>query len=316
MHTLTCSNFPTNGSFSLSHGRNRTMSLPSPRTLLMHPLQRFLHRQNWRQLRHRRGQPPSAVNRRSLPHIPNHHRPRQTLRRQPRHSPRLRRHRNLCHRHSPQRRHPLPLHTPRRTSLALRQPPPLPPGHLRQNPNFAHSPHHEIAPRSPNNLKPHHNPSLHPSLPRNSLHFKSPQRRRVPPRLRQSHLRANFKLPPRNEIPFHDKPVPVLRILPDPRPSPKPNGGVLDHLTGFNYSNMFDAQMDAVFSAMKRLGFADVELIVAKRVGPLWVTRINRNLKPTVSERNSGLFKPDLTPVYHVAVYTAKQCEPIRRVME
>ncbi|RZB42076.1 Glucan endo-1,3-beta-glucosidase [Glycine soja] len=68
--------------------------------------------------------------------------------------------------------------------------------------------------------------------------------------------------------------------------------------------NMFDAQMDAVFSAMKRLGFADVELIVAKRVGPLWVTRINR---PTVSERNSGLFKPDLTPVYHVAVYTAKQ---------
>uniref|UniRef100_A0A0R0EFF0 glucan endo-1,3-beta-D-glucosidase n=1 Tax=Glycine max TaxID=3847 RepID=A0A0R0EFF0_SOYBN len=79
-------------------------------------------------------------------------------------------------------------------------------------------------------------------------------------------------------------------------PSPKPNGGVLDHLTGFNYSNMFDAQMDAVFSAMKRLGFADVELIVAKR-----------NLKPTVSERNSGLFKPDLTPVYHVAVYTAKQ---------
>lgn len=50
----------------------------------------------------------------------------------------------------------------------------------------------------------------------------------------------------------------------------------MDHLTGFNYSNMFDAQMDAVFSAMKRLGFADVELIVAKRVGPLWVTRINR----------------------------------------
>ncbi|KAG4906368.1 hypothetical protein JHK85_055813 [Glycine max] len=77
--------------------------------------------------------------------------------------------------------------------------------------------------------------------------------------------------------------------------------------------NMFDAQMDAVFSAMKRLGFADVELIVAKRVGPLWVTRINR---PTVSERNSGLFKPDLTPVYHVAVYTAKQAlGPTSRTM-
>ncbi|RDX58757.1 Glucan endo-1,3-beta-glucosidase, partial [Mucuna pruriens] len=129
----------------------------------------------------------------------------------------------------------------------------------------------------------------------------------------------------------------------------KPNGGVLDHLTGVNYTNMFDAQMDAVFSAMKKLGYDDVELVVAETgwpsVGdpnqpgvsvdnaasyngnlirhvnsgkgtPLMPNRtfetfifslFNENLKPTVSERNYGLFKPDLTPVYDVGVYTPKQ---------
>ncbi|KAG5076312.1 hypothetical protein JHK82_055007 [Glycine max] len=75
----------------------------------------------------------------------------------------------------------------------------------------------------------------------------------------------------------------------------------------FGFSPTRDPRLNqtaAFWTISRRLGFADVELIVAKRVGPLWVTRINR---PTVSERNSGLFKPDLTPVYHVAVYTAKQ---------
>lgn len=128
----------------------------------------------------------------------------------------------------------------------------------------------------------------------------------------------------------------------------KPNGGVLDKTTGINYTNMFDAQMDAVFSAMKKLGYDDVEIVVAEtgwpsigdpnQVGvsvddaasyngnlikhvnsgkgtPLMPGRIfetyifalfNENLKPTVSERNYGLFKPDLTPVYDVGVFTPK----------
>ncbi|EXC10654.1 Glucan endo-1,3-beta-glucosidase [Morus notabilis] len=124
----------------------------------------------------------------------------------------------------------------------------------------------------------------------------------------------------------------------------KPNGGVFDNVTGLNYTNMFDAQMDAVFSAMKKVGYDDVDIVVAetgwpsagdpnqpdvnlenalsyngnlvKHVSsgkgtPLMPNRtfetyifslFNENLKPSTSERNYGLFKPDLTPVYDVSV--------------
>ncbi|EEF29526.1 Glucan endo-1,3-beta-glucosidase precursor, putative [Ricinus communis] len=124
----------------------------------------------------------------------------------------------------------------------------------------------------------------------------------------------------------------------------KPNGGVFDSATGKNYTNMFDAQLDAVFSAMKRLGYEDVDIVVAETgwpsagdpnqpgvslenalsyngnlvkhvnsgIGtPLMPNRtfetylfalFNENLKPTVSEQNFGLFKPDFTPVYDVGV--------------
>ncbi|XP_027347809.1 glucan endo-1,3-beta-glucosidase-like [Abrus precatorius] len=131
----------------------------------------------------------------------------------------------------------------------------------------------------------------------------------------------------------------------------KPNGGVFDSVTGVNYTNMFDAQMDAVFSAMKKLGYDDVELVVAEtgwpsagepnqpgvsienaelyngnlirhvnsgKGTPLMGNRtfetyvfslFNENLKPTVSERNYGLFKPDLIPVYDVGIFTAQQAQ-------
>jgi hypothetical protein len=124
----------------------------------------------------------------------------------------------------------------------------------------------------------------------------------------------------------------------------KPNSGVFDAATGNNYTNMFDAQLDAVYSAMKRLGYGDVDIVVAETgwpsVGdpnqpgvsmenaisynknlvkhvnsgkgtPLMPNRtfetyvfslFNENLKPSVSERNFGLFKPDLTPVYDVGI--------------
>ncbi|KAL3829121.1 hypothetical protein ACJIZ3_017923 [Penstemon smallii] len=48
----------------------------------------------------------------------------------------------------------------------------------------------------------------------------------------------------------------------------KPNGGVLDKATGVNYTNMFDAQMDAVYSAMKRVGYGDVDIVVAETGWP------------------------------------------------
>ncbi|XP_056165191.1 glucan endo-1,3-beta-glucosidase-like isoform X1 [Syzygium oleosum] len=124
----------------------------------------------------------------------------------------------------------------------------------------------------------------------------------------------------------------------------KPNAGIFDAATGINYTNMFDAQMDAVYSAMKKVGYEDVEIAVGETgwpsVGdpnqpgvnmenavsyngnlvrhvnsgkgtPLMPNRkfetyvfalFNENLKPSTSERNFGLFKPDLTPVYDVGI--------------
>ncbi|XP_078428680.1 glucan endo-1,3-beta-glucosidase-like [Wolffia australiana] len=48
----------------------------------------------------------------------------------------------------------------------------------------------------------------------------------------------------------------------------KPNAGIYDAATGINYTNMFSAQMDAVFSAMKRLGYGDVEIAVGETGWP------------------------------------------------
>jgi hypothetical protein len=129
----------------------------------------------------------------------------------------------------------------------------------------------------------------------------------------------------------------------------RPNGGVFDNVTGLNYTNMYDAQLDAVYSAMKKLGYEDVDIVVAetgwpsagdptqpevnlqnalsyngnlvKHVNsgkgtPLMPNRtfetyifslFNENLKPSTSERNFGLFKPDLTPVYDVGILRIDQ---------
>ncbi|XP_022638423.1 glucan endo-1,3-beta-glucosidase-like [Vigna radiata var. radiata] len=158
----------------------------------------------------------------------------------------------------------------------------------------------------------------------------------------------------RTKSPFMVNPYPFFGIAPtDPETLNyalfKENSGVWDAGTSVNYTNMFDAQMDAIFSAMKKLGYDDVELVVAetgwpsvgepKEAGvsfenaasyngnlikhvnsgkgtPLMPDRtfetfifslFNENLKPTVSERNYGLFNPDLTPVYDVGVSIAKE---------
>lgn len=129
----------------------------------------------------------------------------------------------------------------------------------------------------------------------------------------------------------------------------RPNGGVFDNVTGLNYTNMYDAQIDAVYSAMKKLGYEDVDIVVAetgwpsagdptqpevnlqnalayngnlvKHVNsgkgtPLMPNRtfetyifalFNENLKPSTSERNFGLFKPDLSPVYDVGILRDEQ---------
>lgn len=48
----------------------------------------------------------------------------------------------------------------------------------------------------------------------------------------------------------------------------KPNAGIHDAATGITYTNMFEAQLDAVYSAMKRLGYGDVEIAVGETGWP------------------------------------------------
>ncbi|KAK6936656.1 X8 domain [Dillenia turbinata] len=135
----------------------------------------------------------------------------------------------------------------------------------------------------------------------------------------------------------------------------RPNAGVVDENTNLLYTNMLDAQLDATFSALKLLGFDDIEIVIAetgwpsagdagqiavdaesaaeyngnlmKHVmsgngTPLMPNRtfetyifalFNEDLKPgPVCERNFGLFKPDLIPVYDIGILrpTAKASLP------
>lgn len=48
----------------------------------------------------------------------------------------------------------------------------------------------------------------------------------------------------------------------------RPNSGVFDENTKIVYTNMLDGQLDAVFSAMKLLGFDDVEIVIAETGWP------------------------------------------------
>lgn len=125
----------------------------------------------------------------------------------------------------------------------------------------------------------------------------------------------------------------------------RPNPGVRDENTNLLYTNMLDAQLDAVFSAMKLLGFSDLEIVIAEtgwpsegdptqvgvdpksaadyngnlvrhvnsRAGtPLMPNRtfetyifalFNEDQKPgPICERNFGLFRPDMTPVYNIGI--------------
>ncbi|CAO2145243.1 unnamed protein product, partial [Urochloa humidicola] len=48
----------------------------------------------------------------------------------------------------------------------------------------------------------------------------------------------------------------------------RPNAGIYDPGTKLNYTSMFDAQMDAIYTAMKKLGFPDVQIAVGEAGWP------------------------------------------------
>ncbi|KAI3471236.1 hypothetical protein Pfo_027899 [Paulownia fortunei] len=48
----------------------------------------------------------------------------------------------------------------------------------------------------------------------------------------------------------------------------RPNIGVFDENTKLTYANMLDGQLDAVFSAIKRLGFMDIDIAIAETGWP------------------------------------------------
>lgn len=74
--------------------------------------------------------------------------------------------------------------------------------------------------------------------------------------------------------PFAINPYPFFAYRSDPRPETlafclfQPNAGRVDSGTSITYRNMFDAQIDAVRSALNDMGFKDVEIVVAETGWP------------------------------------------------
>ncbi|CAJ1973084.1 unnamed protein product [Sphenostylis stenocarpa] len=77
-----------------------------------------------------------------------------------------------------------------------------------------------------------------------------------------------------NKSPFTINPYPFFAYQSDPRPETlafclfQPNSGRVDSGNGKLYTNMFDAQVDAVHSALSAMGFQDIEIVVAETGWP------------------------------------------------
>ncbi|XP_076957197.1 glucan endo-1,3-beta-glucosidase-like isoform X2 [Bidens hawaiensis] len=72
----------------------------------------------------------------------------------------------------------------------------------------------------------------------------------------------------------------------------KPNAGLFDKATGKRYTNQFDQLLDAVHVSMKKLGYPDVEIIVAETGWPSGGDPQNTHANPlNAAAYNGGLLK-------------------------
>ncbi|CAJ2674755.1 unnamed protein product [Trifolium pratense] len=70
------------------------------------------------------------------------------------------------------------------------------------------------------------------------------------------------------------------------------NSGVLDDNTKLLYTNMFDAQLDAVYSAMKFLGFEDVAIVIGETGWPSMGNSAQIGVNPkSASDYNGNLIR-------------------------
>ncbi|KAF8396785.1 hypothetical protein HHK36_018417 [Tetracentron sinense] len=87
----------------------------------------------------------------------------------------------------------------------------------------------------------------------------------------------------------------------------KPNSGIHDKATGITYTNMFEAQLDAVYSAMKKLGYGDVEIVVGETG---WPSLGDAN-QPDVNLQNAVSYNGNL--VKHVSSGNGTPLMPKRK---
>ncbi|KAG0458450.1 hypothetical protein HPP92_023607 [Vanilla planifolia] len=149
--------------------------------------------------------------------------------------------------------------------------------------------------------------------------------------------------------PFMINPYPYFAYTSDPQAETlafclfQPNPGRFDPGSGITYSNMFDAQVDAVRAALKTAGYPGVDVVVAETGWPYrgdegevgaslenarayngnlvahlkgmvqpvetYIFALyDEDLKPgPLSERSFGLFHPNLTPIYDAGLLKSTQ---------
>lgn len=97
--------------------------------------------------------------------------------------------------------------------------------------------------------------------------------------------------------PYMINPYPHIPYTPDRNNYAlfKPNPGIYDQFTKLTYTNMFDAMLDATYSAMKAFGYGDVEIAIGETG---WPSAGEPN-QPYLNVDNAGFYNLNL--IKHVS---------------